>query len=95
MAKIKRDLQPGVKYRGYGVLNEYGEFEFIPEETGKNKGKRKLIKQGNDFSVAETRDLVIVHITKQKNANLTRLQFLNNYLETVNETLKILGDYVV
>lgn len=91
--KKKMDLQAGVKYRGYGILNEYGEFEFIPEQTGINKGKKKIIKTGDGFTVSATKNMVIVHITVQKPQS--RIRLLDNFLQRVNETLLILRDYEI
>lgn len=91
--KQRKDLQPGVKYRGYGIVNAYGEFEFIPEETGSRRGKRRVIKMGNDFTISETDKILIFHITQQKTDN--RLRLMKEYLETVNETLKVLRDYEI
>lgn len=89
----KKSLEPGVKYRGYGYVNEFGEFEFIPEEKGAHKGRRKLIKEGAGFSVSETKGLLIVHITTPKQENRARL--MNEYLKIVNTTLEILRDYEI
>lgn len=91
--KKKLDLQPGVRYKGYGFVNEYGEFEFCPEQTGSRKGQKKCIKTGSNYSVYSTRELVIVHITQSKKPE--KLKMMNEYLNTVNETLRILRDYEI
>lgn len=91
--KTKKQLEPGVKYRGYGVLNSYGEFEFIPEETGKYKGRTKIIKHSANYKVSETRELIIMHITLPKSLVKTRIKLLNVFLETVNDVIKILREY--
>lgn len=91
----KKDLQPGVKYRGYGLLNEYGEFEFIPEETGKNKGKRKMLKQGANYSVSLTRDSILVHINQSRSSYENKVQLMTQFIGTVNEILKIFREYEI
>ena len=94
--KKKKDLQVGVKYRGYGVVNEYGEFEFIPENTGARKGKKKLISQGLGYSVYATREKLIVHIAcTLPDPENRRLKLMNSFMNKVNETLKIIRDYEI
>lgn len=91
--KKKLDFQAGVKYRGYGIVNEYGEFEFIPEQTGINKGKKKIIKTGDGYTVSTTKNMLIVHITVPKENH--RLRLVDQFLKRVNETLFILRDYEI
>lgn len=62
----KLTLLPGAKVRGYGILNEFGEFNFIPEQTGVRAGQRKVVAETSDFSVAETKNSVCVHINIRK-----------------------------
>lgn len=93
MSKKKIDLQPGVKYKGYGFVNEYGEFEFTPEQTGSRKGQKRFIKTGDRYTVSETRDLVIVHISVPKVT--PKLKLVKDYLEVVNQTLLIIKDYEI
>lgn len=91
--KQKLDLKPGIRYKGYGFINEYGEFEFSPEQTGSRQGQKKCIKTGANYSVYSTRDLLIIHITQKKKEE--KIQLMNEYLQTVNETLKIIRDYEI
>lgn len=58
----KKEMRPGQKYRGYGLINEYGEFEFVPEDTGSRKDTVKLLKTGDGFSVSYTKRSVLVHM---------------------------------
>lgn len=66
MVKKKLDLEVGRKYRGYGLINEYGEFEFMPEETGSRKGVVKIVKEAEGYSIKTTEKLVIVHFSLEK-----------------------------
>lgn len=56
-------MEVGKKYRGYGFLNEYGEFDFIPEQKGANLGKKRLVKEGDGYTFYVTDAKVILHIT--------------------------------
>lgn len=89
----KLDLQAGVKYKGYGFINEYGEFEFTPEQTGSRKGQKKFIKTGDGFSLCETRDLLIAHIAVRKVS--PKLKLIKDYMSVINQTLNILRDYEI
>ena len=64
--KKRLDLEVGRKYRGYGLINEYGEFEFTPEETGSRKGVMKTVKEAEGYSIKTTEKLVIVHFSLEK-----------------------------
>lgn len=93
MAKKRLDLIPGQKYKGYGFINEFGEFEFTPEQTGSRKGVKKFIKTGEGFTVCETRDLLITHITVRKTPK--KVELMKEYLNIFNKTLEIIRDYEI
>ena len=38
-------MKPGVKYAGYGILNEFREFQFVPAQKGANQGRMKCVKR--------------------------------------------------
>lgn len=85
--KKKLDLPVGQKIRGYGMVNEYGEFEFTPEQTGSRQGKYKIVKEAANYSIGTTDKLILVRI-KQNRAN--GLQLLTDFMKEVN---KILADF--
>ena len=91
MKKQRKDMVAGVKYRGYGYINEFGEFEFTPEQTGINKGKRKVLKEGDGFSIAETTNLVLV--TVKVPHKFKGVELVKEYLRVMNNVLNILRDY--
>lgn len=86
----KIEMPVGQKVRGYGLLNEFGEFEFIPEQKGIRMGETKLIKQSEDFTLSETKNLIVVHLRMQKQSGLS---LLKNYLQISNEILLTLKNY--
>lgn len=49
----KIDLPVGKKVRGYGLLNEFGEFEFTPEQTGSRPDGMKLVVEKEDYKLFE------------------------------------------
>lgn len=86
-------MVPGIKYRGYGVLNEFGEFEFIPENTGSRQGRKRLVKQGDNFSVSTTSNNLVIHMLVKRERE--RLKLVKEFMTVVNEVLMILRDYEV
>lgn len=90
MGRIKMNIPVGQKIRGYGVLNEYGEFDFIPEQKGAREGQINLLKQGDDYSVSTTKKLVIVHLRLERKSGLA---LLKDYLSKVNEVMNVLKNY--
>lgn len=91
--KKRKDMVPGVKYRGYGLLNEFGEFEFIPENTGSRQGRKKLFKQGDNFSISTTNAHLVIHMLIQRESE--RIKLAKEFMQVVNEVLTILRDYEV
>ena len=82
----------GQKVPGYGILNEYGEFEFTPQAIGSRKGRIKVIKETQVYSVQESRNLVIVHLRLPKFKGLKLIQELMN---AVNELIQVFRTYEI
>lgn len=89
MKKIEMPI--GQKVRGYGLLNEYGEFDFIPEQTGIRQGQTKLIKGNDEYTLSETKKMVIVHIRLSKADS--KMDLLKEYLRIFNIVLEDLREY--
>ena len=53
----KMNLEPGVKYRGTGWVNEYGEFQFQPEQKGSKPSNLKIVHQDGDYAIYESAHL--------------------------------------
>ena len=87
----KMDFPIGQKVRGYGIINEYGEFDFIPEQTGIKQGQTKLIKCDDEYTLSETKKLVVVHMRLIKSES--KLAILKNYLRIFNKVLNCLRNY--
>lgn len=88
----KIDFEPGKKYPGYGILNEYGEFEFIPEQTGSRKGTMKQIKQTKEYTLSQTKKKIIIHICMEKEKGIKVVQTL---LRIMNELITDLRTYEI
>lgn len=64
----KEEMKPGVKYKGYGFINEFKEFCFQPEATGSQAGREKMVKAWPDamVTVKETKNYLIITIKEEK-----------------------------
>lgn len=60
MKKIK--LEPGKKYKGYAVLNEYGEINFTPSQIGSKPDQKKIVKEDDEYTIYSTKNYVIASI---------------------------------
>lgn len=60
MKKIK--LEPGKRYKGYAVLNEYGEINFTPEQTGSRPDLKKIVIATEDYTIYETKKFLIASL---------------------------------
>lgn len=90
----KMEFAVGQKIRGYGLLNEFGEFDFIPEQTGIRQGETKLIKSTDEYTISETKKKVIIHVRIEKDHN-NNLDLLKNYLTIMNKILLELRKYEI
>lgn len=93
MIKKRIELQAGIRYRGYGYINNFGEFEFTPEQTGSRQGKRRLVKEGDYYTISETTGMRIFHITLPKELSGTKL--VMEFLKVVNDIISVLRNYEI
>ena len=58
----KEEMVPGVKYRGYGMLNPFKEFVFQPEKTGSRAGREKILASWAEENVTlkETKNFLLI-----------------------------------
>ena len=90
MEKTRKDIQVGVKYSGYGVLNEFGEWTFIPSQVGSRKGRKRFVCGDNDYTIYTTNKKVIVHMTFSRNE---RLALLKEFLKIIDRLLAAFKSY--
>lgn len=63
----KLDLKPGVKVRGWGYLNEYGEMHFQPEKKGSRPSSKKLLFESpTGYALRENKKEYIVELRLPK-----------------------------
>lgn len=92
--KLKKgNLEIGKRYRGYGTLNEYGEFSFEPENTGIRAGVIKQIAVRDGVTLSHTRDNLIVHMKIPKCTN--QRDYLRDIMRRVDTLLFLLKEYEI
>lgn len=89
--KKKLDIVPGQRYRGWGMINDFGEFEFVPEEKGAHEGQIKAVKQGDNWKICESKNFVIINLKVNKEGNA--LDRIKLFMNKVNDIIGILKDY--
>lgn len=91
MKQIQEEMKPGVKYQGYGIINEFGEFQFIPTQKGANEGRLKLVKQGGGWTLHTTADNIIIHLKFQRQNEQNAAIW--KFLEIVKDVVSCLREY--
>lgn len=90
--KIKdSNMEVGKKYKGYGLINKFGEFSFQPEATGSQAGREKLLKTWTDemVTIKETKNFLIVTLKEEKiKDEPTRARSLMNKFNLIFNFLK-------
>ena len=94
MAKQKIKMEVGKRYKGYGLLNEYGEYTFEPCQVETNpQNMKKVIEREDGTTIYESKDFFKISMKVRKNSDyqavlraftigLTRAVYeLRNYIE--------------
>lgn len=50
----KMRMEPGVKYRGWGMVNEYGEVTFEASQPRHNPNAMRIVKETEDVTLYES-----------------------------------------
>ena len=66
MTKVKGEMIPGKRYRGWAFVNDYKEFCFEPEQTGAHEGREVAICSRDGVKVSETKKLILVKFNIEK-----------------------------
>lgn len=89
----KGQLEVGKRYRGYGVLNEYGEFSFEPENTGSRAGVYKQVAVRDGVRLSQTKDNILVHMKIRKSGS--QRDYLRDIMQKVDVLLGLLKEYEI
>lgn len=89
----KDEMKPGIKYRGYGMLNEWKEFYFTPENTGSRAGREKMLYGSQTLKIKKTKNLVIVCANLELQQN--KLDYIKAFAEAFNEFTKFIKTHEI
>lgn len=89
----KEQMQPGKRYKGYGFINEFKEFQFIPEDTGSRAGREKCILEREGLRITETKNLIIVKFNLEKQSDKTG--YIREFSRLFNEFTNFVNKYEV
>lgn len=73
MAKRKIKMEVGKRYKGYGLINEYGEYMFEPCQVESNPRNMHILKMLDGITVYESDRLFKVSIKIPKGLTLTQM----------------------
>lgn len=87
MKKIK--LEPGKKYKGYAILNEFGEINFTPSQIGSKPDQKKIVIEENDHTIYTTKNWLIVSIKIQRDLTfMARISALMKVCDNIMQNFK-------
>lgn len=87
----EQKLEIGVKYRGWGVINEFGQVTFTPEQKGALQGKKKLLCEGEGYSIYTTPKKIVVHFSISRQQK--KVDLLANFFNTMTKLQEIFRQY--
>lgn len=87
MKKIK--LEPGKKYKGYAVLNEFGEIQFTPAQIGSKPDAKRIVVEEGDHTIYTTKNWLIVSMKIEKDLSfMKRISALMRVVDNVMQNFK-------
>lgn len=89
----KKNMEPGKKYRGYGFVNEFSEFQFIPEDTGSRAGREKCILDNEGLRISETKNLLVIKMNIEKDCD--KAELAKRVLDKFNRVSKFINKYEI
>ena len=77
-------MTPGKRYKGYGSINEFGEFDFTPSQVGSKPDQKKIIKETDEYTLYETKNFVLTSIRVPKTLTVfKRILFLLSIVDNI------------
>lgn len=84
----KINLVPGKKYKGYAVLNEYGEINFTPAQIGSKPDQKKIVVEHEEYTIYETKNYIISSVKLSR--DLPLLKKISTLLQIID---KLIADF--
>ena len=89
MAKEKMQMEVGKRYKGYGVLNEYGEYLFTPcQKLEPSEKNMKIVRSNGSATLYESKNnfRLSVNVPKKHTRLPEQSSFYDSGHEAGNET---------
>ncbi len=85
--KTRMTMEPGVRYRGYASINEFGEISFTPEQKGSRPSNLSIVYRDEHITLYESKFLFKVSVQVPKsNDMLTAI--VNRLTDAVTMSLR-------
>lgn len=84
-------MEVGRRYLGYGYINEYGQFDFTPQQKGSQAGREKVVFTDSDYTISTTKNYVLIKMRIPKGGNCSTIPTL--FINRFNKILKKLMNY--
>lgn len=88
----KSEMEIGKRYKGYALLNEYGQFEFTPCQKMPSEGRMKIVRSGSDFTLYESRYQFRLSFTFPKGQN--PIESVKSFMASVQKCTVLLYKYL-
>ncbi len=85
--KTRMTMEPGIRYRGYASINEFGEISFTPEQKGSRPSNLTIVYRDDNITLYESKHLFKVSVQVAKN-NDTLTAMVNKLTDAVSLTLR-------
>ena len=87
----KKDIEVGQLYKGYGVLNEYGQFEFTPCKKMPQEQRMKIVRSGEDFTLYECKHTFRLAFTFRKGKDW--MQTVQSFVAATSRAAVLIKEY--
>ena len=94
MAKEKMQMEVGKRYKGYGVLNEYGEYLFTPcQKLEPSEKNMKIVRTNGSATLYESKNnfRLSVNVPKNVQGYQNRVAFMT---QGMKQAMKLFEEYI-
>lgn len=91
MGRQKMKLQEGVKYKGVGWINEYGQTFFEAYQKGQKPNNMKLVKETEVFSLYESGNFLKIAVKIEKKTD--KFEMIRTFMKAFQDACVELKKY--
>ena len=94
MAKEKMQMEVGKRYKGYGVLNEYGEYLFTPcQKLEPSEKNMKIVRSNGSATLYESKNCFRLSVTIPKTIK-GYMAKVNLMTQGMKQAMKLFEQYI-